>query len=455
MKRMNKIKSGVTSIYVVVFTTLLIGVIIVGFVSLILSESSQTVETKLSQSSYDSALAGVEDAKLAIIAYHNCVGQNTEGQLNGQAVSCANIKKYMTEYGDNCNAAAWILGRQKGPLDGGSTEGGEVLIQETESGTTASEETTQAYTCVTIGEVLSDFRSYLNADSPTRIVPLRTEDISKISGIRISWYSDNYNTDRYIFSNVNEEGSISFQSVYSSDDGAAAPPTISVQLLQTDSTFEMVDFDKTTGSQTNRGLLYLVPSDSANASIKDGTPLAATALLNSNNHSTANQGYTVYCPEDSDAEFACSASIQLPLPIQKYDEDDPGNLIKRSSDNSFLIISLPYGQPTTDFAVELCIDKNGDCELASDDTGLTKATADFDGAQARVDSTGRANDIYSRVDARVELADIYFPFSDYALQLSDSDTSVDKSFWVTYSSCWYTDNKGKQSNSCQTAGSAL
>ena len=55
-------RQGVASLYVVVFATILFGVITLSFTRIILSEVEQSSDDDLSQSAYDAALAGVEDA---------------------------------------------------------------------------------------------------------------------------------------------------------------------------------------------------------------------------------------------------------------------------------------------------------------------------------------------------------------------------------------------------------
>ena len=98
MQYNKKFKTGVTSIYIVIFSTLLLSVIVVSFISLILSEYSRTVDAKLAQSAYDSALAGVEDAKLALIAYRNCT-MNADNTIGWQSsVNCSDVKKYMNYF---------------------------------------------------------------------------------------------------------------------------------------------------------------------------------------------------------------------------------------------------------------------------------------------------------------------------------------------------------------------
>lgn len=446
----NKFKSGVTSIYVVVFSTLLLSIIVISFVTLILSEYAQTVNTKLAQSAYDSALAGVEDAKLAIIAYHNCLSSNPSDPTDpthNQKVACSNVIKYMTEsyYTTNdynqCNQVAWVLGRLNGPLDGGNIEGGEVIIQETSGasiGNTAQGETDQAYTCVTTKEVLPDYRAELNTSFPIRIVPLLTDSINDITGIRIKWAEGQ---DDRSFTNVNG-GETTFYPIDSSHK-VALPPTISVRLVQGDSEFTLSSFDNAdiSTSTTNDGTIFLVPSNNkSNADIADSSVVlsAAAGFLNGGNKGTVNSGFTVYCG-DEDSDFACATSLGLPAPKQTGTTAG----VTRNKDISFLVISIPYGQPSTKFSIELCTDTDSASRGNCVDNNGQPAIANFSGAQALVDSTGRANDLYSRVDARVELIDVYFPSPQYALQANDNgDSAIWKNFWTTSSNCWSSDTLG-------------
>ena len=64
---MIKTKKGMASLYLVAFTTLLLGVLTMSFVRVMVTESKESSNSDLSQSAYDSALAGIEDAKTAII----------------------------------------------------------------------------------------------------------------------------------------------------------------------------------------------------------------------------------------------------------------------------------------------------------------------------------------------------------------------------------------------------
>ena len=73
--RKTKFKNGAVSFYIVVFLTLIFGIITLSFVRIILNEVRETANTDLYNSAYDSALAGIEDAKIALIKYHDCISQ--------------------------------------------------------------------------------------------------------------------------------------------------------------------------------------------------------------------------------------------------------------------------------------------------------------------------------------------------------------------------------------------
>ncbi len=112
-------RQGVASLYVVIFATILFGVITLSFTRIILSEVEQSSDDDLSQSAYDAALAGVEDAKIAVNRYFNCLN------ANGSAAACSNINVFSND--TNCEDG-FPLGQILHGVDG------EVKIQESRGG---------------------------------------------------------------------------------------------------------------------------------------------------------------------------------------------------------------------------------------------------------------------------------------------------------------------------------
>ena len=170
-------KTGAASFYIVAFTTLLLSVIVVGFVTIILSEMARTANNDLSQSAYDSALAGVEDAKAAILNYQSCIEQGYTAEVPGSTgpVTCPEIIYYMEnpEY-SGCDTVAHILSRIS------KDESGEVLVEETtkSNGGGAKNNMQQAYTCVKINSILDDYRSNLTSATSSRVIQIHLENAS-------------------------------------------------------------------------------------------------------------------------------------------------------------------------------------------------------------------------------------------------------------------------------------
>lgn len=430
-------KSGAAAFYIVAFSTLLLSIIALSFVTVIISEIVRTSNSDLSASAYDSALAGIEDAKAALLNYQSCINQGyeeTAPNTTNDTLTCGEIIWYMNH--PDCDMVGHILGRIR------KSDSQEVLVEETTTAGTGNN-LQQAYTCVKIQNNLDDYRSSLTQSTSSRAIniSLTEDEANNLKAIRLSWYSNKNDGTVYNYGNVNGN-KVTFPALDATN--ASVPPTLSFQLFQTSSSFTLDDLTMSRGIQTDRGTIYLVPTRSTEAPSTDpSNHLTAwnstksdnvinqfdgvNAFVKANDKTATNVPYTIYCPENSSTEFACTASISIPQPIGGT----------RNPDTLMFIVSLPYGVPDTDFAIELCTDSVCSKKAYSEYTDLENASGKNDkiqiSSQVLIDSTGRANDLFRRVEVRLDNANSYFSYPDYALQLlgNDGSANLQKNFYTT------------------------
>lgn len=396
-KQSNKkeFKEGAASIYIVVIASLIFGIISVAFLRLIVKESIMTTNDEMSQTAYDSALAGVEDAKIALKKYYS-------GEIDA-----SNLFSPPNE--DNCDLVSGALERAR---DAGSG----VIIQETLTGDSSI---AQSYTCVVMRNILPDYRTTLSIGDNIRVIPLKTGTPNEVKRVRIAWHSRSNGADyNYNYYSTN---------FFPNANNASVPPVLSAQFFQTSAKYKITDFNTAEGDKTDRGTVMLVPTSNhytANATAK-GTEISAGTLAASNDHVTKNNPQLVFCRSsgiayyDPSDEYACVAIIDLPEPIG-------GN---RSEETFFLVLSMPYNNTQTDVSIELY--------------GANNKALKFKDVQIVVDSTGRTNDMYSRVEARIEI-NAEFPYPEYALQITGADSdSIRKDFYIA-PDCWEIDNSKEQ-----------
>lgn len=399
-------KQGVASLYAVVFATILFGVITVSFTKIIISETIQSSNDDLSQSAYDAALAGVEDAKAVINRYYECLNAHGAGGCNA----------YNLFDNDNDCSDGFPLAEKLYGFDG------EVLIQESgaaSGGDGGSYD--QAYTCVLVSDKTPDYRGTLTSDTRTKVIPLsvnngtsNSTNLSEVATVQFSWYSSLNQGSNMVINGTSTSN-------FSGKDGGLlpdatnilVPPVIQLTLIKTNGgSVNLNDFhqENNTNESVNSTLVF-APSTATTKAEKaiswtdiDSAGSTHTDDTTSNIHVVQ----TVDC--GSSAEFACTVNLQV-----------NGKL--HTGDNAILVASLPYGDAYTDFAVKL---------LKADDTIIN-----FQGAQISVDSTGRTNQLFRRVESRLDPADLFFPYPQYALEIDGTgeDATIKKNFWVT-ANCW-------------------
>ena len=404
MKKLLITKRGSTSIIVTIFAMLLFSIIVVGFVRLTLSEAGQTSNSDLSKSAYDSALAGVEDAKVALLKYHECLNRYQEG---GSDTNCKEIIEAMQNgiKNQDCNTVANVLSRTTDEQRGVTIQ--EVKNKNLDQGRGA--DMMQAYTCVTLQEDLSDYRSSLSSENRLRIVPIRSDKIKELKYVNIKWFSDtNY---AKLLSNGHQL-SWSENASLPSGQYSLVPPLINASFYQADKNFKISDLITASGdNSTDQGTMYLRPS-------KNGTNEIRASEVSRTFDKHKNELFYVKCQEGN---FFCSLTFEVPNTFHNSND--------RNTGATFLVLSLPYGAPDTDFAISLYDAKRN--------------PIDFTGVQAKVDSTGRANTLYRRIEARVELIDNYFPYPEFAVQLNDDKNNVTRKTFYTTKNCWYMEDGDK------------
>lgn len=505
MKKFERFKRGATSFYVVAFSTLILVIIAASFATVMISEVTRTSNDDLSQSAYDSALAGVEDARLAYSNYQRCMAAHPDWITSPPAgdgtndVNCTNIVAWMNN--SNCDMVAKMLGRYNAanPDEG-------VFITEKVGNSGISMQ--QYYTCVKIDTVLRDYRANLTADNNVRVVKVQFKNATAndVAKIKLSWYMVN-DTETMNFANYDAgRNRVSFYPV--GEMRPATPPTLALQLVQTTRTFTLGGSDPdvslgvnysaaglngiSQGDRTDRATMFFVPigaaecngrilcagpteddakdfasdhrydttkekddrttnngnywgayDSTAGADGNGANVLTAAQVARTNDQSISNLPYAVYCG-DTSTDFACGVEVELPKPVQGVCS---GTDCNRSDDTFMFLVTLPYGEPDTDFSMEFYDEYGNLLELVN--------------TQITIDSTGRANDLYRRVETRLESSDTAFPYTYYAMELFGEDDDAlrkdmivkcENNFYdfgtnVTYTGAWPLSGFGNLSGS--------
>lgn len=381
-------ESGAVSLFLVIFAMLLITVVTLSFLRTMIADQQQSSVSDLSKSAYDSALAGTEDAKRALIYYRTVCA-------TGDASACALAKQAIDS--NTCNAGLSSVVNTSDPT--------KVVVAQAQSGGDAT--FNQSYTCVKMKLATSDYVGTLAANT-SKIIPLKTT--GTFSQVLLQWFrTEDFGTTG---TNVNLEatppqvdGGGTNQNIWpllaQSSWPATRPPVMRTQMFQYGSSFTLNSFDSNTSGVSNANTLFLYPTgvtgtanatqDSWSFTDRDvrltptGTPLGTTCS-----------------GKLSGGGYACSAILNFPVPI--------GNAPGDTTRTAYLRLTALY--KTTRFSV-------------------SPIGTQFDGVQPSIDSTGRAGDQYRRVESRVDLINVNFPFPEAALDVSGN---LCKNFLVTDSS---------------------
>lgn len=379
MKNISNKQSGAVSLFVVIFAMLLITVVTVSFLRLMMSDQQQASNADLSQSAYDSAMAGVEDAKRALLNYQTvCLSSPS---------SCGSLSDHVSS--DICNVGVSPVGTTTNP--------GERLVQQSASGTDA--ELNQAYTCVKIQLLTEDYIGTLFANK-TQLIPLIGEEGRTFDTVTISWYSREDLSDPS--GTMSWPASVGTQKLVNQTSWPNNRPSVMrVQAIQVGDTFRLSDFDiENASGQSNANTVILYPTNSASGSTatsftaRDWRKTSATD--DPDRDLAPNSPVSVHCESSlPTGGYACSMSLTLPSPIGGGER------------NAFLRVTPFYN--ATHFQTVLSLG-------VPDSTGSNIVR--FKDVQPIVDSTGRANDILRRVQSRVDLYDTTAPYPDATIDIT-------------------------------------
>ena len=377
------LQRGSASLFAVVFSTLLLTVLTVGFVRLMIIDQHQATNNNLSQSAYDAALAGVEDAKRVVRA----------AQLgNAQAMQA------LTDYGNTCQMI-----RRSGVIQG-SAEAETIIASGTSSTGQAFD---QAYTCVKIDMNTPDFL-YKSIEDKSQLIPLRAT--GEFDTVVVEWYKrdDEGNIGKDATSPAGE--STASDALYNKQTwGANTPALMRAQIINPGETMSLGHFDATGATAFMRP--HVPKSDVSDTNLYSGTAFSVAATPRATDGQAHDNGVTVSMCSRSfkfSGMYSCKASIHV------------GTVSQKASLNAFLRLTPLYKGASVKVSL-----KNSDKIIS------------FDGVQPAVDSTGRASNLFRRVEARLQIGDD-FSYPENAVELLNN---LCKDFSVTNTGHSYGDCK--------------
>ncbi len=350
-------QQGAVSIFAVIFAALLLTVITIGFMKLMIGEQRRAIDSDLSQSAYDAALAGVEDAKRVVRA---CA----EGKVEAcQALEAAN----------DCRVVA------RAGVAGDINDSETVIQTNAESG----KEFSQAYTCVNIAMDTPDFL-YEAVENRSQVIPLRAG--SDFDAIRVEWFMQKDIGEENDPTAPPSGGLIPPKDSW----GAYTPPLMRLQLITPGHNFQMTDLDSSATSQT----AFLQPSSLSTSG--GATNFDVDMSYGSRPRSTDPSGVydntttPVVCSKAfANDAYACRATLSLGRTVAAND-----------SVNALLRLNSVYRGANVRVSLQM---------------GGTPVN--FRGIQPSIDSTGRASSLFRRIEARLQIGDD-FPYPNYAIDVA-------------------------------------
>jgi len=375
-------ESGAVSLFLVIFAMLLITVITVSFLRLMVKDQAASSVSDLSQSAYDSAMAGTEDAKRELIYYRTVCA-------NGNGAACANARSTINSPTCNEGLKDVVAVNDKG----------EVPVQQTQSAN--DKQLNQAYTCVKMLLDTDDYIGTLPANT-SKIIPLTaTGDFTSVT---LEWFSaEDISTASKKLNLVSDASPLLLFA--KANWPASRPSLMRSQLIQHGTTFKLADFDNSSATSSDANTLFLYPTGTSGVARTAVNSVDFARDVRRTPPSTPQQ---IRCSGDLTAGgYACKTTLNLPSPV--------GDASNRTA---YLRLTSFYN--ATHFRVSF-----------EDNPGVQ-----FSAVQPSIDSTGRANDQYRRVQTRVDLVNNDFAFPEATVDITGNFC---KNFVVTDKTADYDD----------------
>ncbi|MBM3210091.1 hypothetical protein FJZ39_02020 [Candidatus Saccharibacteria bacterium] len=365
-------QSGAVSIFIVIFAAMLLLVMTMSYVRLMMREQLQANDNDLSQSAYDSALSGVEDAKRVLA---ECNSNNATACAAIAAGQCSTVN------------ASGILGAVRGEA--------EVPIQSTGG---SGRDLDQAHTCVIIAPDTPDYLATLNEEVST-MIPLKAT--GAVRYIQVEWYRQSASEGRQALTRP-PIGTTNRTLPEKANWGANSPSLLRAQLINPGENFRLNELNAS-GSASTGETQFIQPGTinateqqvAAQPSIGQFYTRMSDDSIGDSVGERSAQPLQAACSSAryNNGQYACSVRLQLP----------DGDTVASGSETAFLRLSALY--------------RGADIRVTLYDDAQNPVS--FDGVQPRVDSTGRTNDIFRRVEARLQYGGD-FAYPEAALEVSGS-----------------------------------
>lgn len=373
----------------------LVSIMSASFLRLMFRDQEQASKLDLSQSAYDSAQAGVEDAKRFLRIFRAACGASGTGIFEGVTYDCNAMRNAIQN--ESCYTLATA---------GIGNPNGETIIQTTSGAGGASNDASlnQAYTCVKLRMNTADFLGRTNDGSPS-VINLR--GTTAFNRVRIRWHSrENMTNGNNIaldsLSNPSVRPRIDSRNWRNQNRPAILKAQFYGYVPGVGGSSSIMDTPyPDDGNGASEMLFY--PTNSTSALSSNVSNMPTVRRNESSSQATTDYTFT-RCSDRMDANsnaYACETTVNIGRSV------DPRDV---------LYLRLTPLMNDSNFRVELL---NGN------------TVVDFAGVQPRVDSTGRANTQLRRVESRIGFNDTSFPVPLFSAQTESNEEPICKDFSVT------------------------